>query len=56
MEKSFSFVIIKVMSKNEKGKYEKEQEEKENGYAIIFNRFSINFIILDNKKRKKEKK
>lgn len=40
-----------------KEKYEKEQEEKENGYAIIFNRFSINFIILDNnKKRKMEKK
>lgn len=33
------------------------KEEEENGYAIIFNRFSINFIILDkeNKTKKKEK-
>lgn len=40
-----------------KGKYGiEEEEEKENGYAIIFNRFSINFIILDNKKTKRKSK
>lgn len=29
---------------------------KENGYAIIFNRFSINFIILDNENKTQKNK